>query len=130
MKTLFIVRGLPGSGKSTLAGLLPVNCHFEADQYFTNEAGEYKFDAAKIKDAHQWCRDQVETAMSKWEAEAIAVSNTFTQDWEMEAYFKLAEQYGYRTISMIVENRRGGKSIHGVPDETLQKMKDRFEVKL
>lgn len=130
MKTLFIVRGLPGSGKSTLAGLLPVNCHFEADQYFTNENGEYNFDATKIKDAHTWCKESVEKAMKDWQANAIAVSNTFTQEWEMQAYFDLAKEYEYRVISMVVENRRDGKSIHGVPDETLKKMKDRFEIKL
>jgi hypothetical protein len=33
-------------------------------------------------------------------------------------------------FSIIVENRHGGVNQHGVPDEKLQKMKDRFEVSL
>jgi phenolic acid decarboxylase len=60
----------------------------------------------------------------------VVVSNTFTQEWEMEAYYKLAEMYGYRVYSLIVENRHGGVNEHGVPQETLTKMRDRFEVKL
>jgi hypothetical protein len=60
----------------------------------------------------------------------IAVSNTFTQEWEMKPYFELAEKYGYKIFTVIVENRHGGKNIHGVPDDKLEIMKNRFEFKL
>ena len=60
----------------------------------------------------------------------IIVSNTFTQEWEMEAYFDLAKQWNYRVTSLIVENRHGGVNIHGVPDDKLEQMKNRFEIKL
>ena len=60
----------------------------------------------------------------------IAVSNTFTQEWEMEVYFKLAKQYGYTVFTVIVENRHGGVNQHGVPEDKIQIMKDRFEIKL
>ncbi len=60
----------------------------------------------------------------------IAVSNTFTQEWEMQPYFDLAAKYGYAVFTVIVENRHGGVNQHGVPDEVLTKMKDRFEIKL
>jgi hypothetical protein len=60
----------------------------------------------------------------------IVVSNTFTQEWEIEPYFKLAEQYGYKVFTIVVENRHGGINQHGVPDEVLTKMRDRFEFKL
>jgi hypothetical protein len=42
----------------------------------------------------------------------------------------MAEKLGYRVTSMIVENRHGGKNEHGVPDDKLETMKNRFEVKL
>jgi len=46
MKELFLLRGLPGAGKSTLAKSIgPIN--IEADQYFIDSDGEYKFDALK-----------------------------------------------------------------------------------
>jgi hypothetical protein len=60
----------------------------------------------------------------------IVVSNTFTQEWEMEKYYELAEEYGYKVFSIIVENRHGGINQHGVPVEKLEQMKNRFEVKL
>jgi predicted kinase len=127
-KSLFIVRGLPGSGKSTFASQIS-DVYFEADQYFINQSGEYAFDASKIKDAHEWCRSKTESAMA-WGKHKIAVSNTFTQDWEMKAYYDLAEKYEYQVFSIIVENRHGNKNLHGVPDDTLKRMKDRFQISL
>jgi predicted kinase len=128
MKTLYIVRGVPGSGKSTFAQQLTLN-NWEADMYFISEDGEYKFNIDEIKNAHQWCRDMIEDAM-KHNLNKIAVSNTFTQEWEMEPYFKLAEEYGYKVFSLIVENRHGGENEHGVPEDKIQIMKNRFQIKL
>jgi predicted kinase len=127
MKILYIVRGIPGSGKSTFANSLdcPV---FEADMYFMND-GEYKFEADKLKLAHNWCKLRVEHSMED-NFQKIAVSNTFTQEWEMEAYYEMAKQYGYTVFSVIIENRHGGVNEHGVPEDKLKMMKDRFEVKL
>jgi len=48
----------------------------------------------------------------------------------MQAYFDLAKQYGYMVFTVIVENRHGGVNQHGVPDEALTRMRDRFEIKL
>jgi predicted kinase len=133
MKNLILLRGLPGSGKSTTAVLLGAGssgtAHFEADMFFMRD-GEYKFDVTQIKEAHKWCQSSVERAMFLGHNSAIIVSNTFTQEWEMEVYYKLAEQYGYRVTSLIVENRHEGVNVHGVPQETLDKMKQRFEIKL
>jgi predicted kinase len=132
MKELFLLRGLPGSGKSTLAKMLVSDkdyCHKEADMYFVDSDGNYKFNPAKLKDAHNWCKEEIEFAM-KYEHSPLVVSNTFTQEWEMGEYYKLAEQYGYRVHSIIIENRHGGVNEHGVPDDKLEQMKTRFEVKL
>ena len=135
-KKLYIVRGLPGSGKSTFAEAL-VGSDFlvcEADKYFMVD-GEYKFDATKLKQAHESCRNMVETYMKDSLVNdqfyrEIAVSNTFTQEWEMQAYFDLAEKYGYMVFTVIVENRHGGVNQHGVPDDKLEQMKNRFELQL
>ena len=137
-KVLYIVRGIPGSGKSTMAKML-VGEDFlvcEADKYFIDkETGEYNFDFTKIKEAHKFCQDTVETYMkdslvNEQFYREIAVSNTFTQEWEMEPYLELAKTYGYKTFSIIVENRHGGVNQHSVPDEVLTKMRERFEIKL
>lgn len=136
MKNLYIVRGLPGSGKSTFAKAL-VGHDFlvcEADKYFMVN-GEYKFDVTKLKEAHESCRNMVETYMKDSMVNdqfyrEIAVSNTFTQEWEMEPYIVLAKKYGYRATSIIVENRHDGVNEHGVPEDKIQLMKERFEIKL
>jgi predicted kinase len=128
MKNLILLRGLPGSGKSTVAEMFPKAVHYEADMYFMVN-GEYKFDVTKLKNAHAWCQDMVYMDMLK-DVPTIVVSNTFTQEWEMEAYYKLAKDYGYTVFSLIVENRHGGRNIHGVPDDKLEIMKNRFEIKL
>jgi len=132
MKTLYIVRGVPGSGKSTFAKNLG-GTHFETDAYFMVD-GEYKFDFTKLKEAHKWCQDGVNTAMilnhTTGLNEIIVVSNTFTQEWEMQPYFEMAESWGYRVFSIVVENRHGGINEHGVPEDKIEVMKNRFEIKL
>ena len=135
--TLFLVRGIPGSGKSTFAKhIWNEYAICEADKYFIDKTtGEYKFDGTKLKDAHEWCRKEVETRMSDNKANPqfypeIVVSNTFTQEWEMKAYTDLAAKYGYQVVSLIVENRHGKSNVHNVPEEHLDKMRKRFEIKL
>ena len=133
MKELFLLRGLPGSGKSTLAKSIG-GFHIEADMFFI-EGDKYKFDATKLKDAHAWCQESTEKSMialdiPNFGTKRIAVSNTFTMEWEIQPYFDLAEKYGYRVYSLIVENRHGGINEHGVPEEKLIQMKNRFQIKL
>ena len=127
-KILYIVRGIPGSGKSTLAKQLTSNV-FEADHYFYDNDGNYKFIASEIKDAHKECQDNVRIAMES-SIPKIAVSNTSTQEWEMEPYFELAKKYGYKVFTIIVENRHGGTNVHNVPEDKIEQMKNRFEIKL
>ena len=133
---LFLVRGLPGSGKSTFAThIWNEYAVCEADKFFYDKEGNYNFDPSKLKDAHAWCRNEVEIRMKDHQINQqfypeIAVSNTFTQEWEMKDYYELAEKYGYKVVSLIVENRHGGKNVHGVPDDKLEIMKNRFEIKL
>jgi predicted kinase len=135
-KILTLVRGLPGSGKSTFANTITNKFSIcEADKFFYDKEGNYNFDGSKLRQAHEWCRNQVEIRMKDNELNhqfypEIVVSNTFTQEWEMEAYYKLAEQYGYEVFSIIVENRHGGVNEHGVPADKLEQMRNRFEVKL
>ena len=131
-KTLYILRGIPGSGKTTLAKSIGA-VHFEADMYFM-VGKEYKFDVTKLKQAHAWCQDQVRISMNNSDNKIgdlrIAVSNTFTQEWEMEPYVEMAKEYGFKVFTLIVENRHGGVNQHEVPEDKIELMKNRFEVKL
>jgi predicted kinase len=135
MKNLYIVRGLPGSGKSTFARSIAKSYQvFEADQYFMKR-GKYNFDPTKLKDAHNDCKQRVANRMRENLFNSIffnniVVSNTFTQDWEMKYYRSIGKRYGYKVHTIIVENRHYGTNVHGVPQNKLQVMENRFEIKL
>lgn len=132
---LILLRGLPGAGKSTFANVIlqqPSNNPQEvlsADDFFVNNEGEYIFDATKIKEAHNYCQFRCSERMRQGIAR-IVVANTFTQEWEMKTYYDMAERYNYRVHSVIMENRHGNENVHGVPEDKLQQMKNRFEIKL
>ena len=139
MKQLVIIRGLPGAGKSTFAQEYAMVLHaarivvkgpFEADQYFINsQTGEYVFDATKLGTAHQICFNNVDLFMQQ-NTECVIVSNTFTTERELKPYLALAEKMNYKVVSIVVENRHGNKSIHNVPDEAMDKMRNRFSLKV
>lgn len=132
---LILLRGLPGSGKSTLAKIiLQLRSTDEpevlsADDFFEDKEGEYNFDPTKLKEAHNYCQFRCSERMRQQKAK-IVVANTFTQEWEMDEYFKMAERYNYRVHTVVVENRHGNENVHGVPEDKLQQMKDRFQIKL
>lgn len=125
--TLWIIRGLPGSGKSTLAKELCEElstCHwYEADMYFES-FGQYFFDRNKIGEAHDWCQQSVVNAMHQ-HAPNIIVSNTFTRVWEITPYIEMARHNGYNINCITCTGNY--KSIHNIPDEVYNNMKNRWE---
>jgi len=66
----------------------------------------------------------------KKQASRIVVANTTTTERELQPYMDLARRFNYKVFSVVVENRHGGVNIHNVPEETLVKMKNRFNIKL
>ena len=123
MKTLYIVRGLPGSGKSSLAKKV-TELVYSADDFFTNKKGEYNFNAKLLGKAHEWCWGKVRDAMFLG-VNAVAVANTFTQAWEAEKYYQIAEEYGYSVFVIECQNDFG--NVHDVPQESIDAMKERWE---
>jgi predicted kinase len=132
-QSLFLLRGLPGSGKSTIANALsesgkyPV---FSVDDYFTNQTTDtyhFKFDENHI--AYKQCESNTEKSMQE-QAPKIFIANTFTLGWEIEPYFKLASKYNYKIFVLTVENYHGYKNIHDVSQSQIEKMAEKYVVKL
>lgn len=119
---LTLIRGLPGSGKSTLAKSISAN-HFEADMYFIDEQGKYRYQAENIPLAHQWCQDRVSQSLRN--NESVVVSNTFVRRWEILPYMKMAKRFGAQFEVIECHNQYG--NIHGVPPETVLQMKKRWQ---
>ena len=99
------------------------------DEYYYIHDGEYKWVAEDIGKAHAWCQRKCRRFMKK-QIDVVIVANTSTTEREMQPYMDLARQFGYMVQSVIVETRHEGKSTHGVPEATLDKMCARFNVKL
>lgn len=132
MRDLILLRGLPGSGKTTLAGVLseggkyPV---FSVDDYFTDTNGRYCFRFQDNHLAYKQCEDRVRNAMHEG-FPTIIIHNTFTMEWEMEPYFKMSVENGYRVHVVTVENRHGSDNLHDIPVEQVERMRAKYAVKL
>ncbi|XAW90524.1 ATP-binding protein [Vibrio sp. CDRSL-10 TSBA] len=120
--TLTLIRGLPGSGKSTLAQSLPA-VHLEADMFFINAQGEYHYRPEQIAQAHAWCQQETENCLKQ--GKSVVVANTFVRHWEMSAYKKLARQYRAKLVIKVCRGEY--PNIHGVEQETIERMRKKWQ---
>lgn len=126
-RNIIIIRAGSGSGKSTFASfiqsLYPETVICCADDYFYDNDGNYKFNAAKLGAAHTRCQEKFKKAVDNLE-KCIIVANTNTRSSEWKFYENLGRERGYRVTFLILENRHGGQNVHNVPLETLQRQKE------
>ena len=134
MKDLILVRGVPGAGKSFIARLFMHGASnwarfIAADDYMVDEDGHYKYDPTRVAECHKQCQNDVKLLLSRDDdlINTVIVHNTFCAEWEMDAYYKIAEEIDdCKVHTIIVENRHGSKSVHDVPADKIQMMKDKF----
>lgn len=124
VQRLVIIRGLPGSGKSTKAKRLktPQAIHVEADMFFVKN-GVYKFDRRDLKLAHTWCQTVVMAFLE--DHQEVWVSNTFSTIKEIQPYIDMAKRMKICWNVWCCNGRY--KSIHNVPDDTIERMANHWE---
>lgn len=121
------MRAVSGAGKTTLAVQLcelPNTVAFAADDYHYDDKGVYNWKPENMSKAHKWCRKSVEGTMQH--GFNIVVHNTNTSEKEIAPYLALAEEYGYKVVSLLIENRHGNKSVHDVPENVLEAQEKRL----
>jgi guanylate kinase len=93
--------------------------------WILNRNLSYDFDPSNLPDAHFWCQRMTQRWMREG-IDEIAVHNTFTTEKELEPYLDMAALFEYRVVSIVVENRHNGTSIHDVPESALQRQEVRI----
>lgn len=132
MKEVVIIRGVAGSGKSTFAKLLSDGYNgkvIEADKYAYNKDGEYVWKQEDLGTYHRKAMLEFDECI-KNEEPLIIVSNVSARWDSFKYYFKEAKKNGYKVTSLVIENRNETESIHNVPKETLDNMREKFQIKL
>ena len=120
-----LLRGLPGSGKSTLAQRLASEHgfhHLEADQHFVVD-GVYRFDPARVADAHAIVARDALAALQAGRSVVVAI--THVRLWEMAAVIGAA-RLANRSFC-VVEFTGTWRNVHDVPAEAMRRMRERWE---
>lgn len=109
---LNLFRGIPGSGKSSAAQkMFPGVLLCENDMFHMHNS-QYEWKAENMPKAISWCVSMVRTALEN--GLDVCVANTFTKRKFVEAYKKIAEEFGaeftvYRCVGRF-------KNVHGLSD--------------
>ena len=133
---IFILRGLPGTGKTTLAlflsEVLPNSVIISADDFFTNDNGEYNFEKEKIQEAHKETFELFKNHITAKKS-TIIVDNTNIKAYHFYHYIDYAQRYDYRvSVITIPHNDVSDKELsdrtpHGIDRGLIRKMRKDFE---
>lgn len=122
--TVVIMRSAPGGGKSTYVKKnLSDGTICSADDYHY-VSGVYAWDPNKVWLAHKRCQEKFMRALEE-DHKLIVVDNTNIKIKDLAFYYNQAKDFGYniRIIRMNIPLKTLlGRNVHGVPDETVERM--------
>lgn len=120
---LNLFRGAPGSSKSTSAQRMFPGVLLVENDMFHMRNGQYEWSKENMPKAISWCVDMVRTALEN--GLDVCVANTFTKRKFIEAYKKIAEEFGaefhvYRCVGKF-------KNVHGLDSKKVESFKKAME---
>ena len=117
---LVLLRGIPGAGKSTYAA----KCHpgalvLDTDRFFRRPDGSYRFDAARLSDAHEACLQQFHVALAQGRTPIVVDKCNLT--WKaVEPYAVAARRarYEIQVVTLLADpDTCWRRNAHRVPRE-------------
>src|SRR3990167_6815273 len=139
---LTVLAGISGSGKSTLAKQLATEAATAGqsvticaiDDFFTNLAGEYRWEGRLLGRNHRACQDKAWAACKEGN-DLVIIDCTNLKTSGRAPYKSMAAEFGYQYEVLVVgEFSEGfaricaGRNQHGVPLDTILKMAQRGEL--
>ena len=120
---LILYRGIPGSGKSSAAQRMFPGVLLVENDMFHMHNGQYEWKAESMPKAISWCVSMVRTALEN--GLDVCVANTFTKRKFVEAYKKIAEEFGaefhvYRCVGKF-------KNVHGLSERMVANFEKSME---
>lgn len=125
---LILLRAVSGAGKSTFANIIaPGSAICCADDFFTDENGNYNFDPSKLGAAHKSCQEKFLKLCDDPSTHTIVVANTNTKESDFNFYLREGEKRNMMIFSLVLENRHGGQNVHNVPEEVLSRQEQNIK---
>ncbi len=116
---LVLLRGIPGAGKSTYAAKFPGALVLDTDRFFRRPDGSYRFDAARLSEAHEACLRQFHAAIAQGRTPIVVDKCNLT--WRaIEPYAVAARKakYEIRVITLLADPLAcWRRNTHRVPQE-------------
>lgn len=131
--SVVIMRGVPGSGKSYIVDRIQTiaeNLNFHtticsADDYFTDERGNYLFRRRELDQAHRACMETFAQALEVVHDDVIIIDNTNIERRHYHDYWTMADECGY-TVHVIEIQAVGNqlqqcfdRCVHRVPYDAI-----------
>ena len=125
MKNLYIIRGPFGTGKTEFIKTLLDDHNIVSCWDYYRHYGQNKWNEKLKPFADEFCRNGVKELMDK-DVQTIAVTNTFSTCADMDYFYALAEERGYRVFSMVMTNQCCNEYKKDVPDEVVKGQHERL----